>query len=105
MQSMTPATEHAILTINPGQELEFERAFETATSIIAAMPGFQQLTLSRGVESPNQYLLLVQWDSVEHHEVGFRGSPEYQQWKALLHHFYDPFPVVEHFVEVLRTTP
>jgi heme-degrading monooxygenase HmoA len=75
MQSMTPATEHAILTITPSQELEFERAFETAKSIIAAMPGFQQLTLSRGVESPSQYLLLVQWDSVEHFVEVLRATP------------------------------
>ena len=44
--------------------------------------------------------LLVRWDTLEAHTQGFRGSPQYQQWKALLHHFYDPFPVVEHYVPV-----
>ncbi|MDQ1564954.1 MAG: hypothetical protein QOI14_1905 [Actinomycetota bacterium] len=53
------------------------------------------------MESPNLYLLLVEWDSVEAHTDGFRTSPEYESWKALLHHFYDPFPVVEHFAEAM----
>lgn len=61
------------------------------------MPGFLSLSLSRSVESPGTYLLLVEWDTLEDHTVGFRGSPEYQQWRALLHRFYEPFPVVEHY--------
>jgi heme-degrading monooxygenase HmoA len=90
-------TEHALLPVKPGLEAEFESAFAEARPIIASMPGFISLQLKRGIESPSNYLLLVEWESVEHHEVGFRQSPEYQQWRALLHHFYDPFPVVEHF--------
>lgn len=93
-------TEHALLPVKPGLESEFEEAFASARLIIASMPGFQSLTLSRGVESPSSYLLLVTWDSVEAHEVGFRGSAEYQDWKRMLHHFYDPFPVVEHYREI-----
>lgn len=89
--------EHALLPVISGQEGAFEAAFAEAQPIIAGMPGFISLTLSKGVESPSTYLLLVQWQTVEHHEVGFRQSPEYQQWRALLHLFYDPFPVVEHF--------
>ncbi len=90
-------TEHALLPVKPGLESEFEEAFASARLIIAPMPGSQGLTLSRGIESPSSYLLLVTWDSVEAHEVGFRGSAEYQEWKRKLHHFYDPFPVVEHY--------
>ncbi len=89
--------EHALLTVKSGLEPEFEAAFEVARHIIAASPGFQGLTLSRGIESPSSYLLLVHWDSVEAHEVGFRGSPAFNQWRAMLHHFYDPRPVVEHY--------
>lgn len=92
--------EHAILPVKSGREAEFEMAFAEAKSIIAAMPGFRGLTLSRGVEHPETYLLLVRWDTVADHEIGFRGSPEYQQWRALLHEFYEPFPVVEHFDEI-----
>lgn len=92
--------EHALLPVKAGLEAEFEKAFASARRIIAAMPGFRGLTLSRGIESPSSYLLLVTWDSVESHEIGFRGSPEYQQWRGLLHHFYEPFPIVEHFEQV-----
>ena len=92
--------EHALLQVIPGREADFEAAFETARPIISGMPGFRSLTLSRGIESPSTYLLLVGWDTVEHHEVGFRQSPQYQQWRALLHEFYEPFPVVEHFSAV-----
>jgi heme-degrading monooxygenase HmoA len=50
------------------------------------------------MERPSTYLLLVRWRTLEDHTQGFRGSPQYQEWKRLLHHFYDPFPTVEHFV-------
>ena len=95
-------TEHALLPVIPGQEVDFEAAFGQARHIIASMPGFVSLSLSRSVESPNTYLLLVEWESLEDHTVGFRGSPEYQQWRSLLHPFYEPFPVVEHFTLVER---
>lgn len=91
--------EHAILPVRSGSELEFEAAFEQARPLISGQPGFVSLSLSRSMESPNLYLLLVKWASVEAHTDGFRTSPEYESWKGLLHHFYDPFPVVEHFAE------
>ncbi|WP_173924565.1 antibiotic biosynthesis monooxygenase [Agromyces sp. Marseille-P2726] len=94
--------EHAILPVRPGREEEFEAAFALAKPISASMPGFIDLTLSRSIETPNEYLLLVHWESVEAHQQGFRGSPEYERWRALLHGFYEPFPVVEHFAEVAR---
>jgi heme-degrading monooxygenase HmoA len=93
-------TEHALLPVIPGQEEQFEAAFQQARPIIASMPGFVSLSLSRSIESPGTYLLLVEWDKLEDHTMGFRGSPEYQQWRSLLHHFYEPFPVVEHFSPV-----
>lgn len=89
--------EHALLDVVPGQEAAFEAAFAQAQAIISASPGFRSLTLSRGIEQPSRYLLIVEWDSVEHHTEGFRGSAQYQEWKRLLHHFYDPFPVVDHY--------
>jgi len=92
--------EHALLPVRAGEEEAFEAAFAEARPIIASMPGFISLRLERGIERPSTYLLLVEWQSVEHHEVGFRQSAEYQQWRALLHHFYEPLPVVEHFHEV-----
>jgi heme-degrading monooxygenase HmoA len=92
--------EHALLPVRPGQEAAFEAAFTEARAIIAAMPGFGGLTLSRCVERPGTYLLLVHWERLEDHTESFRGSPEYGRWRALLHHFYDPFPTVEHFTAV-----
>ncbi|GAA4703313.1 antibiotic biosynthesis monooxygenase [Nocardioides conyzicola] len=86
--------------MKPGREEEFVTAFDEAKQIIASMPGFVSLTLSRCQERPSAFLLLVEWETLEDHTVGFRGSDEYQQWRALLHDFYDPFPVVEHFDQV-----
>jgi heme-degrading monooxygenase HmoA len=97
--------EHALLPVTPGQEADFERAFATARDIISAVPGLRKLTLSRCLERPGGYLLLVEWDRLEDHTEGFRGSPAYEDWRALLHHFYDPFPVVEHYVTVLTADP
>jgi len=89
--------ESAVLNVKPGQEGDFEAAFAEAKDIIASMRGFNGLELQRCVENRSRYLLLVRWATLEDHTVGFRGSPEYQRWKALLHHFYDPFPTVEHY--------
>lgn len=88
--------EHAPLPVRPGQEAAFEAAFAEAKAIISSMPGFRSLRLTRCIERPSSYLLLVEWDTLEAHTEGFRGSPEYERWRELLHHFYDPFPVVEH---------
>ena len=95
--------EHAVLEVVPGREADFERAFGEARAIIGAMPGFGWLTLSRCLERRNRYLLLVEWARLEDHTEGFRGSPEYERWRALLHEFYDPFPQVEHYGEPLIT--
>src|SRR4051812_27384825 len=89
--------EHAALDVIAGQEDAFEAAFAEAKLLISSMPGFVSLRLERGIERPSAYLLLVEWDTLEAHTEGFRGSAEYQQWRALLHHFYDPFPTVEHY--------
>jgi len=92
--------EVAMLQVRLGQEAEFESAFETAQKIISSMPGYIGHELQRCIEVNGKYVLLVRWQSIEDHEIGFRQSPQYQEWKRLLHHFYDPFPVVEHFESV-----
>jgi heme-degrading monooxygenase HmoA len=89
--------EVAMLDVIPGQEQDFESAFATASDIISSMPGYLSHQLQHCLEKQNRYLLLVHWESLEAHTVGFRGSEPYQEWKELLHHFYDPFPVVEHY--------
>jgi heme-degrading monooxygenase HmoA len=97
--------EHAELSVIPGREADFEAAFRAATPIISSSPGFRRLLLSRCVERSNVFLLLVEWNSLEDHTEGFRGSPGYQEWRRLLHAFYDPFPVVEHFHPLLIVGP
>lgn len=92
--------EHAVLPVDPVRSHEFEAAFARARPLIAAQTGFRSLTLSRCLETPGRYVLLVTWDRLEDHTEGFRRSPEYQTWRQLLHPFYDPFPVVEHYEDV-----
>ena len=92
--------EVARLDVKPGLGAEFEAAFAQAQSIISGMSGYISHELKRCVENPDRYLLLVNWVCVEDHTIGFRQSEEYEQWRALLHHFYDPFPTVEHYTSV-----
>jgi heme-degrading monooxygenase HmoA len=94
-------TEHALLEVIPGQEDAFLEAMEIAKAHIAGSPGFVSLRVERCVERPGRFLLLVEWGRLEDHTEGFRGSAAYQDWRAALHHFYDPFPVVEHFEAVI----
>ena len=89
--------ESAVLDVRAGEEQAFEAAFREAEEIIASMPGYLSHELLRCIEARSRYLLLVRWQTLEHHTEGFRGSKSYQRWKALLHHFYDPFPTVEHY--------
>ena len=95
-------TEHALLDVVAGREDEFLDAMERAKALIAASPGFLSLRVERGVEQPNRFLLLVEWERLEDHTEGFRASEGYQAWRAALHHFYDPFPVIEHFVPAVH---
>ncbi len=92
--------EIATLDIKPNQTAAFEAAFAQAQRIICASPRYIKHSLSRCHENANRYVLLVEWQTLEAHTVGFRQSPAYLEWKALLHHFYDPFPTVEHFAKV-----
>ncbi|EAQ66305.1 hypothetical protein MED121_06470 [Marinomonas sp. MED121] len=97
-----PILEVAVLDVKSGQSENFEMAFAKAQSIIVSMTGYLSHQLQQCIENPNRYILFVNWQTLEDHEVGFRQSPEYQEWKALLHHFYDPFPVVEHYQSIFE---
>ena len=89
--------EHAVLQVKPGQADDFEQAMREAKPLIQSQPGFQSIEVRSSTDQDNQYLLLVGWDKIESHRDGFRRSPEYQQWRALLHDFYDPMPTVNYF--------
>ena len=93
--------EVAVLNVKIGQEEQFEQAFKHAQKIIVKMTGYISHEIKKCIEVPNQYMLLVNWDSLKDHTEGFRGSNEYKEWKSLLHHFYDPFPTVEHYEAII----
>ncbi len=89
--------EHAVLNIKTGQSKAFEGAMAKARPLIEGAPGFQRMEVRACVESKDRYLLLVWWGSVEAHTAGFRQSAAYRQWRELLHPFYEPFPIVQHY--------
>jgi heme-degrading monooxygenase HmoA len=93
--------EVAVLNVRSGEESAFEEAFAAASPLIASAPGYLSHELQRCVETKGRYLLLVRWETLEAHTIGFRQSPVYQRWKRELHHFYDPFPLVEHYESLL----
>jgi len=89
--------EVAILDVKPGEEAAFERDFARASAYISAIDGYVSHELQRCLEKQGRYLLLARWQTLEAHTEGFRKSPHYAEWKRLLHHYYDPFPTVEHY--------
>jgi heme-degrading monooxygenase HmoA len=93
--------EVAVLNVRSGHEQHFESAMREAYPLIEATPGFITLHLRKCIETPNRYLLQVAWRALDDHTVGFRQSDRYPQWRALLHHFYEPFPTVEHYTAPL----
>ncbi|PWS26873.1 antibiotic biosynthesis monooxygenase [Pedobacter yonginense] len=92
--------EVATLNVKAGLSADFEAAFSQAEKIISNMEGYVSHQLKRCIEEDDKYILLVNWETLEAHTIGFRGSVEYEGWKKLLHHFYEPFPIVEHYAEL-----
>lgn len=94
--------EIAQLTIRPGSERQFEAAFLTAIKVLGGSKGYLTHELQRSVETPNRYALIVHWQTLEDHTVGFRGSPAFTEWRGLIGPFFESPPVVEHFQPVGR---
>ncbi|CAM3427620.1 MULTISPECIES: antibiotic biosynthesis monooxygenase family protein [Saccharibacillus] len=92
--------EAAMLQVKPGRTEQFERDFRAASVYIGQISGYKGHELQRCLEDDHKYLLLVHWEKLEDHTEGFRGSAQYQEWKKMLHDYYDPFPTVEHFERV-----
>ena len=97
-------TEIALLYIKENESDLFEQAFGKAQAIISSMKGYIEHELLKCIEEENKYLLIVRWETIEDHTEGFRKHPQYQEWKKLLHHFYNPFPVVEHYKKLESKT-
>jgi heme-degrading monooxygenase HmoA len=93
------------LKIKEGHSVAFEEAFKKAKTIVARSTGFVSLKLYKKIELSDVYLMKIAWHSIEDHKFGFRLSPEYLEWKALLHRFYDPMPTVEYFEEIMGQPP
>ncbi|WP_299781234.1 antibiotic biosynthesis monooxygenase [uncultured Formosa sp.] len=93
--------EVAILNVRVGQSEQFEADFALAGQYIRGIKGYHNHTLKKCIENKNKYILLVNWDTLDDHNIGFRTSEAYLKWKALLHHYYDPFPTVEHYETVI----
>lgn len=89
--------EMAVLYVKQDRVAEFQDAFREAEPIISEASGYISHELHHCLEHPNRFLLLVRWNTLEDHTQGFRGSRDYERWKALLHHFSDPFPEVLHY--------
>lgn len=88
------------MDVIPNKNDEFEVAFSQAEKIIISMDGYITHELQKCIEKESRYLLLVKWETLEDHTIGFRQSSQYQEWKELLHHFYNPFPTVEHYRQI-----
>ena len=93
--------EVAMLNVIIGKEKDFEVDFKIASKYISSIEGYINHSLRKCIENKNKYILLVEWQTLEDHTIGFRQSEAYLEWKRLLHHYYDPFPTVEHY-EVIK---
>jgi heme-degrading monooxygenase HmoA len=94
--------EVALLYVKKGEETAFENDFAIASQYIQSISGYMRHSLRKCIELENKYILLVDWEKLENHTIGFRTSEQYLAWKKLLHHYYDPFPVVEHYEMVFE---
>jgi heme-degrading monooxygenase HmoA len=94
--------EVAMLTVRAGQERAFEEAMAKAAPVIAGSRGYLRHELRRCVETPGRYLLLVEWETLEAHTVGFRQSPAFAKWREIIGGFFAEAPAVEHYEEVLK---
>lgn len=84
-------------TVKPNQESEFEAAFTVAQEILSGMAGYISHQFQKCIESPKKYILLVEWETLEDHTVGFRGSDQYQEYRALLKPYYEAGAILEHY--------
>lgn len=89
-----------LLDIVTGMEAEFEQAFGIAEKLLARADGYEGHSLSRCVESPSRYLLLINWRALEDHTVTFRTAPDHLEWKRLLDPFYAVRPQSTHFASL-----
>ncbi|MDB5803836.1 MAG: antibiotic biosynthesis monooxygenase [Betaproteobacteria bacterium] len=90
--------EHADIRIQPGRQAEFDAAIKKGVeTVIAKAKGYKGHRVVKGIESPERYLLMIFWETLENHTVDFRGSPAFQDWRAIVGPLFAGAPTVEHF--------
>ena len=92
--------ERALIAVQPGSEADFEAALRQARDVVAQAKGFRSLRVTRGIESPSTYLLLLEWDTLEDHTVGFRESELFTRWRGLIGQYFAEPPAVEHYTPI-----
>jgi heme-degrading monooxygenase HmoA len=96
--------EIADIRIHPGQNAAFEQAIEQGIAqVISQAKGFEGFKVNKGIENPERYVLQIFWDTLEDHTVGFRQSPLFTEWRAIVGPFFAAPPVVEHFELALKS--
>ena len=93
--------ERALITVKPGQAEAFKQAFAKARSHIEGSKGCRKVEMRQGIEHPDDFLLLVWWDTLEDHNIGFRESPAFTEWRAILGPLFAAPPAVVHHDEPL----
>jgi heme-degrading monooxygenase HmoA len=92
--------ELGLINVVPGQEDEFVAAYGKARAVLAGTPGCRSVRMTRGIESPSRFVLLVEWDSVEAHLQDFRATDRFTAWRGHIGRYFDGEPAVEHFADV-----
>jgi heme-degrading monooxygenase HmoA len=92
--------EVALIDITQGQEDDFASAYKTARQLLTSTPGCRSVRMTRGIETPTRFILLVEWDSVEAHEVNFRQSAKFPEWRGLIGPYFASPPQVEHYADI-----
>ncbi len=96
--------EVADIRIQPGQQAAFDEAIRRGVeTVIAKAKGFRGYKVNKGIESPERYLLMIFWDTLENHTVDFRGSPAFAQWRAIVGPFFAQAPQVEHYMLLAKS--
>jgi quinol monooxygenase YgiN len=88
------------IRVRPGAEDDFLAAYRSVREVLASTPGCRSVRMTRGVESPSRFVLLVEWESVEAHEEHFRGTDRFRQWRAAIGPYFEAPPQVEHVSDV-----
>jgi heme-degrading monooxygenase HmoA len=92
--------EVATIDVRPGEEDAFVEAYRRVRAEVATTPGCRSVRLTRGVESPSRFVLLVEWDTLDAHLTGFRASDRFTRWRAAIGAHLAGAPNVEHYADV-----